>query len=255
VSDAETKQYTNLIDGILMNADLETVTRKKIRQGLELALGGKDLSEQKVRRLPLYLSISDMLVSMPKAKFLTLPSPPSLSLVQNAIKALIEERFDAINTQNPSPGAMPTPPSAPLGEERGRPSPKREHSELNGHTDDGDDADGEIEVSLDEQPAKKKQKRDSKLEDADARLAAQLQAQENRMARTRTTRGGAVAKPTKPKKKTPKKKSASKIKGDDDSDVDSSEVSGTKRKASGGFQKPFNLSYPLAELCGESRVG
>ncbi len=48
VSDAEKKQYTRLIDGILANADLETVTRKKIRQSLELELGGKDLSEQKV---------------------------------------------------------------------------------------------------------------------------------------------------------------------------------------------------------------
>ncbi len=42
------KQYTDLIDGILMNADLETVTRKKIRQSLERSLGGKDLSAQKV---------------------------------------------------------------------------------------------------------------------------------------------------------------------------------------------------------------
>ncbi len=130
--------------------------------------------------------------------------------------------------------------------------------------DDDDDDDeveddeigGEIEVSLDEQPAKKKQKREYKVEDADARLAAQLQAQENRLARGRTTRGGGAAKPTKPKKKSPKKKSAIKIKGED-SEPDSSEASGTpkeKRKASGGFQKPFNLSYALADLCGESQV-
>jgi hypothetical protein len=38
-----------LIDGILATADLETVTRKKIRMGLETALGGRDLSDQKVR--------------------------------------------------------------------------------------------------------------------------------------------------------------------------------------------------------------
>lgn len=45
----EETRYTEVIDGILATADLETVTRKKIRMGLEAALGGKDLSDQKVR--------------------------------------------------------------------------------------------------------------------------------------------------------------------------------------------------------------
>lgn len=45
----ETKRYTAIIDAILATADLETISRKKIRQGLETSLGGKDLSEQKVR--------------------------------------------------------------------------------------------------------------------------------------------------------------------------------------------------------------
>jgi hypothetical protein len=132
-------------------------------------------------------------------------------------------------------------------------SPKRERSETNGHAaDDEDDADGEIEVSVTQQPAKKKQKRVA--EDDDARLAAALQAQENQMARRRTTRGGET-KPPKKKTKVAKKKSAAKIRGDDDSDVDSSEANGTKRKASGGFQKPFNLSFPLAEVTGAQQVG
>ncbi len=56
MSEAERRQYTDLIDDILMNADLETVTRKKIRQGLELALGGKDLGEQKVGVFPPFAS-------------------------------------------------------------------------------------------------------------------------------------------------------------------------------------------------------
>jgi len=101
---------------------------------------------------------------------------------------------------------------------------------------------------------KKKPKRDpAKTEDADARLAAKLQAEENSYARARTTRGGGAAKPTKPKKKkSPKKKNATKV---DDSDVDSSEEGATaKRKASGGFQKPFNLSIALAVVCGESQL-
>ncbi len=48
VTQAEDTKYKAIIDGILATADLETISRKKIRQGLELSLGGKDLSEQKV---------------------------------------------------------------------------------------------------------------------------------------------------------------------------------------------------------------
>jgi upstream activation factor subunit UAF30 len=48
VTAEEEIRYTEIIDGILATADLETVTRKKIRVGLQNALGGKDLNEQKV---------------------------------------------------------------------------------------------------------------------------------------------------------------------------------------------------------------
>jgi len=48
VTPEEETKYTSIIDAILATADLNTVTRKKIRLGLERALGGKDLSEQKV---------------------------------------------------------------------------------------------------------------------------------------------------------------------------------------------------------------
>jgi len=47
VSSDDNKRYTALIDDILSTADLETISRKKVRQALEAALGGKDLSEQK----------------------------------------------------------------------------------------------------------------------------------------------------------------------------------------------------------------
>lgn len=100
---------------------------------------------------------------------------------------------------------------------------------------------------------KKKVKRSSSSEDADARLAAQLQAQENSLARGRTTRGGGD-RATK-KRKAPRKKSAKKVRDDDDSEADGSADSGVKkRKAGGGFQKPFNLSSTLSELCGETQV-
>lgn len=103
-------------------------------------------------------------------------------------------------------------------------------------------------------PAKKKLKRESSTEDADAKLAAQLQAQENILARGRTTRGGGNTKVSKKAKPPAKKKSAKRVRDDDSEAGSGDEQKGSKRKAGGGFQKPFNLSYPLAELCGESQV-
>lgn len=48
MSAEEEQRYTEIIDGILATANLETISRKKIREGLETALGGKDLRDQKV---------------------------------------------------------------------------------------------------------------------------------------------------------------------------------------------------------------
>ncbi|KAL6862489.1 hypothetical protein ACO1O0_002722 [Amphichorda felina] len=198
VTPEETTKYAAIIDAILATADLETISRKKIRQGLETSLGGKDLSEQK-----------------------------------NAIKELIEARFDAISAVKPEP---PTPDHEPSHNKR---------PATNGTSDVGSDP------SASPEPARKKAKRSSSVEDSDARLAAQLQAQENRLARGRSTRGGGEKKVT--KKKAPRKKSAKKVGADDDSDLDGSEAP-VKRKAGGGFQKPFNLSPALQALCGETQL-
>lgn len=147
---------------------------------------------------------------------------------------------------------MPTPPAASTTDA----SPKRE-SNSDTPSDDADVYpvvdDGQIEVSS-LPPAKKKQKRDSSVEDADARLAAELQAQENRLARARTTRGGASAKPSKSKSKAAKKKSEKRAREDDSEGGGGVSDSAPKRKTGGGFQKPFNLSYPLAEICGVIQV-
>ena len=131
----------------------------------------------------------------------------------------------------------------------GDPSPKRH---LNGHSEYASGENDEDELDAGEQPAKKKQRRERPAEDADAKLAAQLQAQENQ--RGRTTRGssGGSNRVVK-KKKAPRKKSDKKVKGEDDSDIDSSEAA-PKRKPGGGFQKPLNLSFALAEVCGDTQV-
>ncbi|KAI1773915.1 SWIB-domain-containing protein [Hypoxylon cercidicola] len=213
----EEARYTEVIDGILATADLETVTRKKIRMGLETAIGGKDLSDQK-----------------------------------NAIKALIEERFDAISSVAPPPSsAVPQPDSSPP-----RSSPKRQANGHDEHSVDAEDDTNGDEIKVSVPPPRKKQRKEKSedTEDADAKLAALLQAQENQ--RTRATRGGGKPKaPVKKKKAAPRKKSSKKVGPDDDSDVAASEGSADRpRKAGGGFQKPFNLSFPLAELCGESQL-
>ncbi|PQK16710.1 hypothetical protein BB8028_0006g10290 [Beauveria bassiana] len=202
LSSEELRQYTAIIDGILATANLETISRKKIRQGLETSLGGKDLSEQK-----------------------------------DAVKKLIEARFDAVSGADADDAqASPDP----------EPTPSK-RSATNGNYNHYDS-----DASAGSEPAKKKAKRSSSVEDADAKLAAQLQAQENRLARGRTTRGG--DKPSSGKKKrAPKKKSAKRVRDDDDSDINGSDAP-PKRKAGGGFQKPFNLSDSLSVLCGETQL-
>ncbi|KAM0339901.1 hypothetical protein ACHAPU_010733 [Fusarium lateritium] len=193
----ELERFTAIIDNILETSDLETISRKKIRQGLENALGGQDLSEQK-----------------------------------SAIKRLIEARFDAVS-----------------GADTGADPPSTVDSAANGVSDAG-----ETEQSATPEPSRKKVKRSAPAEDEDAKLAAQLQAQENSLAGGRKTRGGDKAKPTK-KKAAPRKKSAKKVKADDDSDLEPADGEvGKKRKAGGGFQKPFNLSETLSELVGETQV-
>lgn len=143
---------------------------------------------------------------------------------------------------------MPTPPHKYDDEVASNGLPNGTKKE-NGDTDVDamDDASGgEIQVST----APRKKRTSSMVEDEDARLARELQAQENQLARGRQTRRGNDRPKTKSK---PKKKSSAKVK--DDSDLDT-EDSGTtkKRKAGGGFQKEFNLSFPLQEIVGAERV-
>ncbi|KAL2114861.1 hypothetical protein VTJ04DRAFT_10524 [Mycothermus thermophilus] len=205
LTDEERETYTRIIDDILSKSDLETVTRKKIRQGLEAAVD-KDLSEQK-----------------------------------DAIKALIEARFDAISA---AAAQVPTPTSGAA----------------NGHSASGDedadadaDDDGEIQVAAPQRPSKKQKRETSASEDADARLAAELQEQENRLSRARVTRGAGQNKSKPRAKATTKRKSAKRVRSEDDSEVEDGEDK-PKRKAGGGFQKPFNLSEPLVELTGETQL-
>lgn len=102
-------------------------------------------------------------------------------------------------------------------------------------------------------PPKKKRKQNKPV-DADAKLAAMLQAQENMSARA--TRGGANRKTPKKMAKKPRKKSEKKIKADDDSELGEVGSDGEikEKVKKGGFHKQYHLSAPLADLVGEATV-
>lgn len=250
MSHEELAQYTRIIDHILRTSDLATVSRKKVRKGLEVEIN-KDLNDQKVR----WAIRGPGRCALPRSH-----GAHSLTVIwQDAIKTLIEHRFDAIAAAEPAE-AMPTPPHHTNGADHAKP-----HIHMNGVKNEVDDADADAdpddiaddasnEIQVSTAPANTKKRSSSMVEDEDARLARELQAQENQLARGRQTRGGHSAPKPKKTKKT-KSKSSAKVKAGDDSDVDT-EDSGVvkKRKAGGGFQKEFNLSYPLADLLGCDKV-
>lgn len=150
---------------------------------------------------------------------------------QDAVKALILERFDEISKYTQDTSA---PPPATYGhvnneyandEGSQSPSLKREN--------DGSDAD--------EKPKKKREKQDD-----DAKLAALLQAQEN--SRTRSTRGGGTKRNAgvKKSKSTPKKKkSSAKVKATDDSDMELGSDGEPKEVVKkGGFHVRCYVRFP-----------
>ncbi|QIX00271.1 hypothetical protein AMS68_005788 [Peltaster fructicola] len=205
--------YAAIIDDILVHADLDLISAKAIRQGMQDRVD-YDLTPQK-----------------------------------SAITALIMERFDKAQrdregasnddtTQEPAPTTN--------GHHNGDHRKKRKAEQ-----DDDDDDDSELS-SVESEPATKKIKNNKvKPEaDSDAALAAKLQAEFN--AQARSTRGGGVTKrkTVVKKEKKHKKKSAARVGSDDDSEVEGGAPDDTKEKK-GGFHKLMTLSEPLSALLGE----
>ncbi|KAK2779185.1 hypothetical protein FQN53_001508 [Emmonsiellopsis sp. PD_33] len=206
--------YIKIIDSILASSDLNTISEKRIRRGLQDAVD-YDITPQKA-----------------------------------AIKELIMQRFDIFAEQNqqekePSPAVnghssnshVPIPTVEPISPALST-SPQKRSAEPEGPTD-----------TRDKSPPKKKRKSD--LVDADAIFAAKLQAEEN--LRARPTRGANTRKaaPVKKKKPAAKSKTSKKVKAEDDSDLDERD-SETKKEVTrtGGFHKPLNLSPTLSALLG-----
>lgn len=232
-------KYTSVIDGILAISDLEQITAKTIRAGIQGAVD-HDVTPYKVRSI---FSYSSCCASNQR---------------QAAIKLLIGQRFDKIHadsakTRNSVPvstanqinGIKPVAngvkPKTNGTTRHSSPKPSSSIAKRSFPSDDNSDS-NVVDV-----PSPKKKKKRSLVNDPDAELAARLQAEEN--GRARPMRGGSTRRQRPPVKKSPKKKSKAKV---DDSDAESGAEEGKEVKRNGAFHKPLTLSTPLSELLGES---
>ncbi|KAL8939703.1 MAG: hypothetical protein Q9216_003217 [Gyalolechia sp. 2 TL-2023] len=190
-------RYVKIIDAILASSDLNTISEKRIRKGLQQAVN-HDITPQK-----------------------------------DVIKPLIMARFDKFMAEQSAPPQTNGHVEDIRPDPSGSPETSRSKASSNtNHVRKSESMDAEESPGgLDTVPAKKKRKRSPV--DEDAAFAAKLQAEEN--GRARATRGGGPKKaaPVK-KKKTPKKKTADRVNAADDSDLDS-EPTEKKVNRSGGF--------------------
>lgn len=210
------KSFITIIDSILAASDLNTISEKRIRKGLQAAVQ-YDITPQKVR-----------------TSAIILPSCFSLTSDQESIKMLIMARFDKFMAEK---SAAPTTRNSEVVKEESSesPRPKDERHHPTPHqgrkrASDEDDLSDAPDIS----PPKKKRKAEPFI-DADALYAAKLQAEEN--SRARPTRGAARKHTVIKKKRTPKKKTSEKVKAEDDSDLQNSGSETTEKKVnrSGGF--------------------
>ncbi|KAF2242728.1 SWIB/MDM2 domain-containing protein [Trematosphaeria pertusa] len=210
--------YSAIIDSILASSDLNTISAKRIRKGLQERIE-YDISHQK-----------------------------------QAVTDLIMQRFDKFNAEQngAAPESEPTEPVPTVEVPTANGTKGTAADTPNGISKRSPDESALSE--LDESPPKKKQKKQRSIEDDDAAFAAKLQAEENR--RARSTRGANTKKrATVPKKKTQKKKSANRVKDEDDSDIGSGSTAEKKSPSrKGGFHKPMALSPALSELLGETQL-
>ncbi|KAF2749640.1 SWIB-domain-containing protein [Sporormia fimetaria CBS 119925] len=208
--------YAKFIDGILAVSDIESVSAKRIRKGLQ-EMVGRDLTAQK-----------------------------------EAVNNLIHERFDRYTAHNgcAEPEAVVKQENGTTGSSNGTPeegktpvSKKRSPDEDTGVS------------SVDDSPPKKKVKKQKTAEDDDAAYAAKLQAELNASTRTRSTRGGNAKKKRPTVTKKTKKKTSARVKEEDDSDVASGSGAEKKKvKRTGGFHRPLVLSPALQALIGETQL-
>jgi upstream activation factor subunit UAF30 len=230
--------YSAIIDSILASSDLNTVSAKRIRKGLQEKVN-YDLSSQKVS----ILCSNDTSTSYcRRSRTNTLPA------TQQQITDLIMERFDKFQQEqeasDPATTTIPEPAPTANGNAHHQSgtlptshSPKRKAT----HDTDEDDEDPLSDVADSPPPPKKVRKVKPETE-TDEQIAKRMQAEINAQS-ARSTRGGGTKKKTAPlgasakKKEKPakKRKSKAKIGTDEDSDVDGESGSG-----SGKMEKKIN---------------
>ncbi|KAF1838686.1 SWIB-domain-containing protein [Decorospora gaudefroyi] len=212
--------YSAIIDEILRDSDINTISAKRIRKGLQQRVE-YDLSQQK-----------------------------------DQITTLIMQRFDKFNSEQ-NGSSEPCEPIPTV--ENGAKASNGDTSDVSNlkRSPNDDSALSEVDdVAPPKRKAKKAKKSSSSTKDDemdDAAFAARLQAEEN-MRVGRATRGGNTKRRAPAPKK--KKKSANRVKDEDDSDIASG--SGAEKKTpsrnKGGFHKPYSLSPALSELLGETQL-
>ncbi|KAJ5989226.1 hypothetical protein N7481_004436 [Penicillium waksmanii] len=155
-------QYTDIIDSILGKSDLNTISEKRIRKGLQDAVG-YDLTPQKVAIKELIMQRFDIFAA------------------KNGVAESPEKTTASNGHRGDSASAVPSPPpsSSPVK----RQADSEEASDLSGAS-----------------PPPKKRKPDTDV-DADAEFAAKLQAEENLRARPTRGGSNRRAAPTKKKSK------------------------------------------------------
>lgn len=206
--------FITIIDSILAASDLNTISEKRIRKGLQAAVQ-YDITPQKAPIKTLIMARFDKFIAEKNA-------PPQT----NGHSSVAKDE----SSESPRPKQEISPPTSDRGHKR---------------TSDDDEL-SDVPIS----PSPKKKRKVEHFVDADAAYAAKLQAEEN--SRARPTRGGASRKSTtiKKKKRNPKKKTSDKVKAEDDSDLQDSGSEAVEKKVnrSGGFHKPMTLSAPLSAL-------
>jgi upstream activation factor subunit UAF30 len=159
-----------------------------------------------------------------------------LTPFQAAIKGLILERFDIFNARQQQPESKTDEVTTPAPTTNGFHAPSPEPAAAVKSPVKREATSETVSDVVNGSPPKKRRKEPSV--DADAALAAKLQAEEDK--RARPTRGGSSRKSAPVKKKTPKKKTAARVRGSDESDVDDSSTE-KKPKNTG-----FNVGIPSA---------
>ncbi|KAF2212697.1 hypothetical protein CERZMDRAFT_67700 [Cercospora zeae-maydis SCOH1-5] len=209
--------YSAIIDNVLANSDLETISAKRIRKELQEQVG-HDLSSQK-----------------------------------KAITELIMNRFDKAQERQRLGGdnVEPAPTANGNGQRDGGGSNGYAESPITPPASNKRKADSEELSDIEDSPAPKKVKKEKKAE-TDEEMARRLAVELNAQSARSTRGGGAKRKAPAAKTKKPKKKSSAKVNSDDDSAVESGDKPVKEKK--GGFHKPMALSEPLAAMLGETQL-